>query len=351
MRKRIVAAGALIVVVALFLYFVRPPGEPPLRAEGHEEASANETPLELSHGSLPGITWIDDIHPIFVRNKCGHCHTRGREAVVEGFEEFALGIIDPDDENNAYYSYHELVYAEGPPQIQEGETLRDGQCCWPRNYPEEKQRRIWLGHAERSVLVRKLGRNYYDWEKPPRFFEEAMSLRWGPPMPLYPKGKGGHGDHGPEGEGRKQYDIRPFYQRIFLNLSLWLGGGRDEFRILPERIPARDILLLGFWINNAVQLMENGTGIEVEVVNEKGVPAGDVEVVLVGNYNSADRKDVKDRMLLRTNNEGSVSVSFPGQSVVTSIWYAGAAKEGIITAYKSLVVSPGDVTRVSLQLK
>jgi hypothetical protein len=68
---------------------------------------------------------------MFLRNRCPECHTRTKEAVAEGFEDFTLGLIDPRDEENPYWSYHELVYAEGPPVLQQEEVLRDGQCCWP----------------------------------------------------------------------------------------------------------------------------------------------------------------------------------------------------------------------------
>jgi hypothetical protein len=159
----------ILVLISTVVYFVRPPGEPPDLQDKREESIIEES-LVPYNGELPGITWADDIHPIFVRNKCGHCHTRGKEVIAEGFEELALGIIDPEDENNAYYSYHELVYTEGPPQIQDGESLRDGQCCWPRDYPQEQQRRIWIGSPEQSVLMHKLEHDYYDRDRPPQVF-------------------------------------------------------------------------------------------------------------------------------------------------------------------------------------
>ena len=349
MSKRISIAGLLFTAAVVLLFFARPPGEPPLLAEEHEEASANETSLNLSYGSLPGVTWIDDIHPIFVKNKCGHCHTRGSEAIVEGFEELALGIIDPDDENNAFYSYHELVYAEGPPQIQEGETLRDGQCCWPRSYPDEKKRRIWIGHAERSVLVRKLEQDYFDWDRPPRFFEEGLRLKWGPPMPMYREGM--HGDDGSEVQGQRQYDIRPFYQRLFLNLSLWLGGSRDELCQWPPEIPERDRLLLRYWINNAVQLMDEGTGIEVAVVNNKGNPISNAEIILVGNYNSTDKREVKDQLFLKTFTDGRASLSFPKSSLITSTWFIAAEKDGIKSDDQPLHIASGKVNKIVLMLR
>ena len=343
---RVKSGVAFLLTLTIFLalvYFVSPPGEPPMNKENHE--AAGETPLVLSYGSLPGVTWADDIHPIFVRNKCGHCHTRGKEAIAEGFEELALGIVDPEDENNDYYSYHELVYAEGLPQIQDGESLRDGQCCWPRKYSPENQRRIWIGHPEKSVLMRKLDRDYFDWDRPPRFFEEGLKLKWGSPMPMYREGEAGHEDHGSEGNGQRQYDIRPFYERIFLNLSLWIGGSRDELRQWPEQISESDRTLLRYWINNTVQLMEEGTGIEVEVINEIGEPVNNAKVRLAGNYNSVRRKEVADLIELMSDSEGKVILSFPESSVITSTWFVAAEKDGVRSDYEPLHITHGNVSK------
>ncbi len=320
--KTVIIISFALIVFFTLIYVVHPPGKLDVHGETHE-SSLPETPLIISDGYLPGITWVDDIHPIFVRNKCGHCHTRGKEVIVEGFEELTLGIIDPDDESNAYYSYHELVYAEGPPQIQEGETLRDGQCCWPRNYPPEKQRRIWIGHPERSVLYRKLERDYYDWDKPPRFFDEALKLTWGVPMPIYHEEREG-GEH-----ATRYYEIQPFYKRIIFNLSLWLGGSRDELHQWPPRIPASDRLLLRYWINNAVQLMEEDTVIEVQVTGPDGKAVNDATVRLIGNYNSIKRKEVIDRLDIKTDTDNKASLSFPKYSVITSTWFIAAEKDGI----------------------
>ena len=102
MKKMIVMVMMLLVIITALLYFIRPPGNPLKEEHKHVETSSTK-PLMLSQGRLPGVTWVDDIHPIFVKNKCEHCHTRGREAIAEGFKDFALGIIDPNDENNAYY--------------------------------------------------------------------------------------------------------------------------------------------------------------------------------------------------------------------------------------------------------
>jgi hypothetical protein len=354
MRKRITAPAIVITVIVIFfnlLYVVHSPGEPPSHKDEHKELSG-KSPLILSYGDLPGITWVDDIHPIFVRNKCGHCHTRGREVVAEGFKELALGLIDPNDEGNAYYSYHELVYAEGSPQVQEGETLRDGQCCWPRNYPVEKQRRIWIGHPERSVLVRKLEQDYFDWGKPPRFFEEALKLKWGPPMPMFRAvGHEDHGDHGSEGEGQRQYDIRPFYKRIHLHLSLWLGESRDELRQWPPKIPESDRTLLRYWINSTVQLVKDGTGIEVQVLNAIREPVKNVAVRLIGNFNSPDKKEVEDEVIVSTGNDGKAHLIFPKFSIITSTWYVAAEKGDLKLAYKPLIIERGRINQISLELR
>ncbi len=241
--------------LALLLFTVRPPGETPT-GEFRHLYRPETVPYIVSEGRLPGVTWQDDIHPLFFRNGCGACHSRGREATVEGLKAFALGLIDPKKPEDPYHSYHELVYAEGPGQIREGEILRDGQCCWPRNYPPHQQRRIWVGHAERSVIMRKLDRDYYDWNNPPRFLEEGLGLLWGLPMPWY---------HAP-GEHQlmenHEYERRSFFRRALLHLWLWLGRSRERLHAPPPRIPVRDRDLLRYWINHALQVMDEDTGIE-----------------------------------------------------------------------------------------
>ncbi len=206
-----------------------------------------------------------------------------------------------------------MVYAEGSPQIQKGETLRDGQCCWPFKYPSDQQRRIWIGHAERSVIIHKLDRDYYDWKEPPRFLEEGLRLLWGMLMPMYEKegehsedhesihDKGSTNDHAniekdiehneaKEADKNHEYEIRPFFKRILLHLSLWLGGSRGELYTLPPRIPTKDRDILRYWINHTMQVMEEGTGIEVQVFNSKGETVNDALLHLIGNYNSPEGK-------------------------------------------------------------
>ncbi len=343
-RRRVVIVVSVLVVFLVVLHMTRPPGQPP-EHEDIQAEPADSAPLVLSHGNLPGITWVDDIHPIFIRNKCSHCHTRGKEAIAEGFEELALGIIDPDDEGNAFYSYHELVYAEGPPQFLKGETLRDGQCCWPRNYPPEKQRRIWIGHPERSVLMRKLEHDYYDWDKPPRFFEEGIDIEWGPPMPMYHEKKRG------KEYSRRHYNIRPFYKRIFLHLSLWLGGSRDELHQWPPRILESDRLLLRSWIYNAVQLMADRTGIEVQALDTTGNPVENATVKLVGNHTSIEKKEIDDQIVMTTDIEGKAVLLFPQYSVITSTWFVASEKDSHRAEYRPIRVEEGKIKKVSLQFK
>lgn len=338
---------SLLIVVSLALsHTVHPPEESSSIEPGHLVQA--DTPYLISTGNLPGVTWVDDIHPIFVRNKCGNCHTRGNEIVVDVLEEFALGLIDPEDPENPYYSYHELVYAEGPPQIQEGGTLRDGQCCWPKNYPQHKQRRIWLGHAERSVIVRKLERDYYDWDKPPRFLEEGLGLLWGLPMSWYETAE--H-HHGAESEREiHRLKTRSFLERVLFYLSLWFGKGEDEFHELPPRIPARDRDVLRYWINHAVQVMEDGTGIDVQVRDKKGKPVRDAAVHFVGNFNHRIRQQVYDQVRVKADRHGKVFLPFPKYSVITAFWFVAAERNGYITEYKPIKLKSGEISKIELML-
>jgi hypothetical protein len=354
LRKRRSKAGpALIILIAALLaalYFVRPPGlphPPPPEEDAY-------VPDILHEGSLPGITWADDVHPVFTRNLCVECHIRGFEAIAEGLEEFALGLIDPRDKNNAFWSYHELVYAEGPPKIRKGETLRDGQCCWPRGMPPRHQRRIWPGHPERSAIMRKLERDYFDWRNPPRFFEEGLALKWGLPMPMYhdednhEDATGGHEE--PETPIAKRFEIRPFYERMLLHASLWLGGGRDELHSWPSRIPARDRAIIRYWISNSMQVMSEGTALEVEVVDPSGAPVGGAVVRLVGNYNSPDVRAVADEIAVETGSDGFARMQFPKYSVVTALWYLSASRGGSESGYVTAVIEEGKTTRARIVL-
>lgn len=366
-KKLIICIVSLAVFMAL-LFTVRPPGAPSRPAPSRQTLYSSES--YLTAGRLPGITWVDDIHPIFVRNGCDACHTRGKETAVEGLTEFALGLIDPEAPSNPFYSYHELVYPEGPPQIQEGENLRDGQCCWPRGFSPDRQRRIWVGHAERSVLLRKLERDYYDWEKPPRFLEEGLRLLWGMPMPMYHKetehplrepdsmaqGKVEGYEHDREGAAHRDekekhaYEVRSFLKRSLFHLSLWLGINREKLHTLPTGIPEKDRTLLRYWITHALQLKERGTGMEIRVVDEKGVPVKDSLVHLIGNFNSPGRAKVTDLLDMRTDPQGEALLEFPPLSVVTSFWFVSAEVNGKSTERTSLRMIPGRINKVAITL-
>ena len=276
-----------------------------------------------------------------MRNRCGECHTRTNEASVENLSEFALGLINPDDPSDPYYSYHELVYAEGPPQIQEDETLRDGQCCWPRKYSPEQQRRIWIGHAERSVIMRKLEGDYFDWNNPPRFLEEGLKLLWGIPMPMFHiKEKGpGHA-----------YNVRSFFSEMLFNISLWFGKNSDKLYELPPRIPEKDRALLRHWINNMEHIKTDDTGIEVYVVDQKGKPKKDTLVHLIGNMNSQEHTRVMDEIRMKTDTQGKASLHFPKWSVISSFWFVSVKSEGKVPKYNYLKVMPGKINRLKIIL-
>lgn len=333
----------IILCFTLLLFVVRPPGQPPAGKSSYLERPYN-IPYVLSEGRLPGVTWQDDIHPIFLRNGCGACHSRGREATAEGMKPFALGLVDPKEPENPDHSYHELVYAEGPTQIREGETLRDGQCCWPRNYPPDQRRRIWIGHAERSGIMRKLDHDYYDWNNPPRFFEEGLGLLWGLPMPWF-HAAGGH--HPTEAH---EFKKRSFLNRALFRLSLWLGGSRDRIHVLPSRIAVRDRDLFRYWINHTLQVMEGGTGIEVQVLDSREAPAKDAVVHLVGNFNHSKRQHVIDQIDLKTDQEGKARLSFPKYSVVSHFWFVAAERIGLRTEYQSATVKSGEMSKIKLTL-
>jgi hypothetical protein len=333
----------LICGLTLLLFIVRPPGQTPSDKSKYLSRQTN-IPYILSEGSLPGITWQDDIHPIFLRNGCVACHSRGGEARVEGLTAFALGLIDPKEPENPDYSYHELVYADGPAQIREGESLRDGQCCWPRNYSPDQQRRIWIGHAERSTIMHKLDRDYYDWNNPPRFLEEGLRLLWGLPMPWY------YSEAEHNHAGSHEIKRRSFFSRVLLHLSLWMGGNRDKLHALPSGIPVRDRDLLRYWINHALQVMEEGTGIKVQVLDPGEKPAKDAVMHFVGNFNHSTRQHVSDQIDLKTDQEGRAYLSFPKYAVISSFWSVAAGKNGSATEYETISVRSGEINKIEIRL-
>jgi hypothetical protein len=338
----------LFLFIVIISYLMWLSYSPKLGAHGEHESDvledepiSSELPYMTEEGKLHGITWADDIHPIFVRNRCGECHTRTTEVYVQDLSEFALGIINPDDPYDPSYSYHELVYAEGPPQIQNGETLRDGQCCWPRKYSHEQQRRIWIGHADRSVIMRKLEGNYYDWNNPPRFLEEGLNLLWGVPMPMF---------HIKEGMQEYGYEVRSILSGILFRISLFFNRNRDKLYELPPRISVKDRALLRYWINNTEQVTIEGSAIEVYAVNGKGQPVPNLIISLIGNFNSPEDAKVKDIIEIETDAQGKASLFFPKRSVITSFWFVSEKSEGKIPEYKSLKIIHGKINKVKIVL-
>lgn len=342
--KTLAATGASVLLVlaaisALALSRAVHASEPEANAvRGDFPASA----YIVGAGSLPGVTWADDIHPIFTRNGCIDCHLRGNELYVEDLGEFRLGLVDPLDSANPDYSYHELVYAEGPPHKIEGESLRDGQCCWPFGYPEEKQRRIWIGHSGRSAIVHKLDRDYYDWDGPPRFLEEALRLRWGLPMPW----KKFTDDEPPLHKPLKR---RGYLAQLLIYIQIWLGTYGTAIELRPLA-PARDRAFLRYWIDHAVQLQTGETGIEVRVEDPRGTPAQGAEVTFVGNFNNPSRTGVSDAETAGVDEQGRASLTFPSGSVVTSFWFVKARKSQQETDFVPLTIRDGETAKLTLTL-
>ncbi len=60
----------LFITIMVLLYEVYPPGTSPVHENKHK-VNSYTAPLILSQGSLPGITWIDDVQPNFISNRCG----------------------------------------------------------------------------------------------------------------------------------------------------------------------------------------------------------------------------------------------------------------------------------------
>ena len=289
---------------------------------------------------LPGVTWGDDIHPIFIRNKCYNCHSRGKEDLVEGLVEFALGMVDENDPGNPYYSFHELVYTEGPPNIIEGEVLRDGQCCWPRGFKNDQQRRIWLGHPERSVLLRKLERDYYDWNKPPRYLEEGLRLSWGLPMPMWKiedKESAHESTHTPS-----------LWKEIVLRAGLLLGCGQDKLFVLEEPVPAADRALIREWINNTVQLRSEGTAIRIRLTSGKGRPAIAKEIRLVGNFIAPSQPKIQETFIIETDDRGEALLTFPVGSVVSLNWHVGRMAGHDNYQYQAITIVPGEINDLAI---
>lgn len=359
----IIFAG--IVSFGALLYYLRPPGEPlPTGLAGTKVLPNDQF---INAGKFPGVTWSDDIHPIFVKNKCGDCHTRGKEETVEGLVEYAMGIIDPENSDNPYYSFHELVYAEGPPHKLEGETLRAGQCCWPRNFPVEQQRRIWIGRPERSAIVRKLDRDYYNWNTPPRFLEEGLRLSWGMPMPLFeieehhpPMSAEKHAhdevaqekanEHDEVEAISHDYDVRSPLEQVIFHFRIWFGGAKDKLRSLPKKISIKDRFLLRYWIEHTIQLDKEGTGVVVKIVDDSGSPVPDIPLGFVGNFNFYERDQVTDIIKMKTDANGYAILSFPRNAVVSIFWHLAAENEVDFSDFKAVMIQPGEMVQVELEI-
>jgi hypothetical protein len=341
-RKALLALGGLAAAAAVLFSLSGPPAGRSVRAAGPGQngpAQAGQpvadngalaTPVSLVHsGKLPGVTWADDVHQVFVRNGCARCHARGGEAVVNGQEEFSLGLVDPADPGNGFWSYHELVYAEGRPTIQDGEQVRDGQSAWPLGFSTDQRRRVWLGRPERSVLMRALDRDYYDWNSPPRNPDEAFRLAWGSPMPSF----------APLAEGAKpgaRFSVaRPSAPtRLLQRTAAWFGLGRIVSQPLMPEIPARDRALVRHWIANTGQLSEPAQ-IKVSVMDLLGTPAAGATVVLVGDLNGPDRREVTERIELACDRD------IPAGSVVSSQWYVSAETKDLNAGYRAFTLKPG----------
>lgn len=307
-------------------------------SHGGEDPSQLELPT-VTANRLPGVTWADDIHPIFIRNKCYKCHTRGKEDTVKGLTEFALGIVDANDPANPYYSFHELVYTEGSPNIIDGEVLRGGQCCWPRSFKSDQQRRIWLGHPERSALLRKLDRDYYDWNKPPRYLEEGLRLTWGLPMPLWAV---------EDQKTSHESSLDPsLWKEIVLRAMLMIGHGKDRLFDLEKAIPAVDRALIREWINNTVQLQMEGTAINIRLA-PGGRPVVGKEITLIGNFVVSSHTKIQETFIANIDDSGIASLEFPVGSVVSRTWYAGILDEQANYHYQAINIVPGEINELTM---
>lgn len=332
---KIVCIAFLFILVAPILAFshsahnFETPKEPPIKT------SVPSISFSLNSGNFPGVTWVDDIHPIFMRNECEHCHTRGKEATVENLQEFALGIIDENNPDNPFFSYHELVYPEGELITQQGETLRDGQCCWPKDYPIDHQRRIWVGHPERSVLLRKLEHNYYNWNSPPKTLHDGLKLLWGIPMPMWhPKG---HQENDSKITA-ESYEVLPFWKRF---------GETTEFT-LPPLIPAIDRLLIRHWIQNTLQI-KSESGFKLTIKDQSGVKISETKIYLVGNYTSIEQQTITDIITRVTDKDGKLELIFPAGSIVSSTWFVTLEKPDKIKKYQKLELFPNNAREISVE--
>ncbi len=291
---------------------------------GHgKKATGHEGLTTVAHQQLPGVTWNDDIHPIFIKNNCHTCHTRGDEDTVEGLTEFALGLIAPDNPGNSYFSFHELVYTEGVPRKIEGEGLRDGQCCWPYGSSPTQQRRIWLGNPGNSALLRKLERDYYTLNRPPRYLEEGLRLTWGIPMPMWENSSEPTTDKKDASVKKQVHSAMhspSLINEIKLRFKLLVGRGKSDIATLPPPIPAKDRGLIREWINNAVQLRTDKTTLSIQFLTKSKQGIAGLGIKLFGDVITHEQKDIQDFFELTTNSKGFVTYIFPKDSVVSRNW-------------------------------
>jgi hypothetical protein len=193
--------------------------------------------------------------------------------------------------------------------------------------------------------VRKLERDYFDWDKPPRFLEEGLGLLWGLPMSWYEH------HYGAESEREiHRLKTRSFLEKVLLYLCLWFGEGQDELHELPLRIPLRDRDVLRYWINHAIQVMEDGTGIDVQVRDTRKKPVREAAFHFVGNFNHQTRQQVSDQVRVKTDRHGKALLSFPKYSVITAFWFVAAERTGLRTEYQSMTVKAGEMSKIKLTL-
>ena len=117
--------------------------------------------------------------------------------------------------------------------------------------------------------------------------------------------------------------------------------------VLPARIPARDSALLRYWINNVTQLEDGNTGFDLFVVDQDNLPIADEEIILVGNGNMPGQAEIKETFIVKTAENGRVSLNFGAGSVVSRFWYVGpAGKSG--AEYEEIKIEPGRGKKITL---
>jgi hypothetical protein len=208
-------------------------------------------------------------------------------------------------------------------------------------------------------LLRKLERDYYDWNEPPRFIGEGLRLQWGLPMPLW-QGINDHSENNApavpdDHHGRQQgtheesvYSIS-LLGRMAFRASLWFGMEHAKLMALPPRIPAQDIVVLHYWIANMLHLQNGESGINVRVVNQENLTVAGKEIILVGNYNPPDRQEIKESFTMKTDEVGQASLRFKTASVVSKFWYVGLNGDNI-KDFEKIAVDQGIVKKIIIKL-